>query len=197
MCDYETCTLYVELSPYLLKFRSKNGHDFDDPDWQQILKRFLYFAYEQRAVCIVTLDCIGEELPNAKKIPRPKLRWFGPKHWYWMGFTHCCSKALLDKILESSAFEHSELDFTSIENSDLERCISFIDEMETDPVPSEKTREMLHLNKYGREVYWSNPPEAIKEQLESVVRAIAEKVGWDVVVERTDQAEAEKDDYSR
>jgi len=37
------CTIQVELSSYLVKFYSKDwGVDHSDPDWQQIVKKFLY-----------------------------------------------------------------------------------------------------------------------------------------------------------
>ncbi len=149
----------------------------------------VYFAYLHQPVCIVADDQeyggIGDELPNAQKIALPKRKWYHSKRWFWMGFTNYCSKELLDEIAECWEFEIGLVQFTSIENADVERCRSFYD---ADDTP---TFERLYLTCDGLMMGWENPPEAIKAQLEPVLRAIAEKAGWDVVVETTDQAKAE------
>ncbi len=169
----------IELTP-----REANGFvDYYDTEWQYVLRKFFYFACEHRALCIISSDepTVVSDLPNARKVAMPKKKWYQSSRWIWFAYTRSCTRQILDEIWQSGEFQLGPLFVTSIENVNPERVLQFyrVDRRIDDG------REQLYGGNDGVIITWINPPDELKLQFESVLRAIAEKVGWQIIVERT------------
>jgi hypothetical protein len=182
--------LEIKFAPNQIEFgpcKSWSDVPDDDPAWLEIRRRFLYFACEHRALCFLS-DGIGgasiiEDLPNARKVSLPR-RWYQFKRWIWLASSYDCPKTILDEIVNDTEFSIGLLFFTSIENTNSERCRHLVPPHQNDHAhrPREDKSEMLFAGCDGRLITWRNPPERLRFECEAVLQAIAKKLGWDVVL---------------